>query len=93
MRLARSREQHELALALHLLRLRFNNSINDLADHLGADRANLGRKLNGTLPATEWDLILWAWVTDEPRRSIRPNDLTEEPIAVPRFPMNRRRER
>lgn len=94
MRLARSREQHELSLAIRMLQRRYNNTDADFAQQIGAkDATTTGRKLAGSCPATEQDLILWSWITGLPRRSFRPDDLTEEPIAVPRFPMNRRRER
>jgi hypothetical protein len=90
--LARSRQQHELAYAMRLLQERHSNSNHSVADAIGTKESTLGRKLRGLVPATENDLILWAWTTGERRRGFRPNDLTDEPIAVPLFPMNRRRD-
>jgi hypothetical protein len=60
MELYRVREQHELALAMtpdaagvrQLHRRRRPGPWTP-------DASTLGRKLSGTFPATEWDLILW----------------------------------
>ena len=92
-RLARAREQHVLAYAVHLLRLRYDNSIPDMADRLGQRREGLWRKLTERQPAQEEDLILWCWLAGESRRSYQPDGLVSEPIAMPRFLMLRRQER
>ncbi|MDA8072835.1 MAG: hypothetical protein M0Z40_12320 [Actinomycetota bacterium] len=93
-RLARAREQHELAYRVHLLQLRHRNSVPDLAQALGQRRESLWGKLSGRLPAQEDDLILSAWLTGERRRTFRPEDLfAERPVIVPKFPFMRRRTR
>ncbi len=58
-RLAHAREQHELALAVHLLRLGHRNSIPDIADALELSRVPLSKKLTGRSPAAEEDPLLW----------------------------------
>ena len=92
-KLARAREQHELALAVHLLCLKHRNSIPDLAQRLDQRRESLWSKLTGRAPAREEDLILWAWLTGERWRDYQLAGLCAEPIAMPRFPMMRRRMR
>jgi hypothetical protein len=89
--LARAREQHDLAYLIWLQRTEHKNSIEDMASTFGQRRENLWNKLKGKTPATEDDLIRWAWLVGEKRRSYRPEDLWEEPFLMPRFPMFRHR--
>ena len=86
-RLARSREQHELAYRIWLLRTEHKNSVQDVADVLGQRRENLWSKLNGKTPATEEDLIRWAWLVGEARRTYRPQALWQKPFGLPKFPL------
>ncbi|MGH8981388.1 MAG: hypothetical protein ACRDWE_10275 [Acidimicrobiales bacterium] len=90
-RLARAREQHDLAFVLHRRRLELERSVPDIAAHLGVPRGNLVSKLTGRAPATEGDLIRWCWFLDEKRRSYRPEDLLEHPerTYVPRLSIRR----
>jgi hypothetical protein len=93
LKLARAREQHELALAVHLLLLAGRNSIPDLAETLEQRRESLWAKLTGRWPASEEDLFLWAWLTGEYRRHFRLTDLVSRPVQLPRFPLYRNRDR
>lgn len=61
--LARVREQHELAYAVHRLLTKHGLSRADLADALGVKEDTLRAKLRGMRPAQEEDLILWSWIT------------------------------
>jgi hypothetical protein len=70
-----------------------NFSIPDLASSLQVRREGLWRKLTGAIPATETDLIRWAWLTGEKRKSYALNDLTPAPVAGPAYPLIRRRKR
>jgi hypothetical protein len=89
--LARAREQHALAYRIGLLRAEHKNSVSDIAIALKEGRGTLTSKLQGHIPATEDDLIRWAWLTGERRRSYAPEDLWEQPFRVPRFPFLRAR--
>lgn len=92
LRLARAREQHELAYQVHLLQLRHKNSVPDVAEALEQRRETLWGKLTGRQPAQEDDLVMWCWLTGERRRSYRPEDLFYQPrFYVPSFPFTRRR--
>jgi hypothetical protein len=94
LKLARSREQHELALMVHRQCMKYRLSYPDLAARLEQRRESLWSKLTGRSPAREADLILWAWLTGERRRSYEPAGLTATPILIPRFSaMLRNRER
>jgi hypothetical protein len=92
LKLARAREQHELAYAVHLKLLAGRNSVPDLAQALNQRRESVWSKLSGRWPASEEDLFLWAWLTGEHRRHFRPTDLVDRPIPLPRFPLPRRRD-
>jgi hypothetical protein len=86
-RLAWAREQHELALLIHLRRVPMELSIPDVAARLGVMASDLRRKLKGRFPAQMEDLYLWCWYLDEPRRNFRPEDLLTDPtlVSVPRL--------
>lgn len=91
--LCRAREQHEYACVI-LTSLRPGDySIADLADQLGQDRKWLWRKLAGKVPATENDLIRWAWLTGVARRTYPLDALTAFEVPGPRYPLVRRRTR
>lgn len=87
LRLARAREQHELAYVIYCMRLKRDRSVPDVAAMLGLPAANLRRKLQGEVPAQEEDLIAWCWLTGEQRRNYQPERLLENGAAVeiPRF--------
>jgi hypothetical protein len=91
--LARAREQHELSYQILRLRTEHKNSVQDIATALKQQRGDLSAKLHGHRPATETDLILWAWMVGEERRTFRPDALWAEPFLVPRFPIWRHRDR
>lgn len=61
-RLARAREQHELAFGMYRLERCRDNSVPDLAEALGQRRESLGAKLSGRSPAQEEDLVFWCWL-------------------------------
>jgi len=91
--LHRAGEQHELARVINLTLALGNFSIPDLASSLHVWREGLWRKLTGAIPTTETDLIRWAWLTGEKRKSYALNDLTPAPVAGPAYPLIRRRKR
>jgi hypothetical protein len=90
-RLAWAREQHALAFRLGLLRAEHKNSVDDVAVAIGEKRANLTLKLNGHRPATEDDLILWAWLAGVKRQTFTPEALWDQPFRIPQFPFPRAR--
>lgn len=89
--LARAREQHELAMAIHRLREAGKNSIHDIAEELGQTEDTFWRKITGRVPAQEEDLIVWCWLTGESRRTYMPEHLAGGPVWVPMFPIPRHR--
>jgi hypothetical protein len=89
--LARSREQHGLAYRIGVLRAEHKNSVEDIAVAIGEKRANLTLKLNGHHPATEDDLICWAWLVGVKRQSYTPEALWDQPFRIPKFPFPRAR--
>jgi hypothetical protein len=91
--LAQSREQHELARAVRRQLKVHKNSIADLAEALGMRKENLWSKLAGTKPAMERDLIVWSWLSGEPRRTYPLDGLTVRPgmAKLPAFPVPRGR--
>ena len=55
----------------------------------GEKRSNLALKLNGHRPATEDDLIRWAWLASVKLQSYTPEALWDQPFRVPAFPFPR----
>jgi hypothetical protein len=90
-KLARAREQHELACRINELRDAGKNSVHDVAEELGETEDTFWRKLTGRVPAQEEDLIVWGWLTNEDRRTYRPTDLAGGPVWLPMFPIPRHR--
>ncbi len=90
-RLARAREQHELAFLMYYRSKELGLSIPDVAARLGVPRGNLGRKVAGYVPAQENDIITWCWFLDEQRRTYRPEELfgRSAQVFVPRLSIGR----
>jgi hypothetical protein len=93
--LAQCREQHELALQIHLRLKRDGTSVADLAVRFhergaafgGSGNTQLWRnKLAGRVPARAEDLTLWSWLTGVPRKTYPLLTLVEAEILEPRFP-------
>lgn len=90
-RLARAREQHELAFIMYYRSKELELSIPDIAARLEVPRGNLGRKLAGYVPAQENDIIIWCWFLDEPRRTYTAERLfaNKTLVVVPRLTIRR----
>lgn len=85
--LARAREQHELAHTMWVERTQNANSILDIAVALDTTFNTLQPKLKGRVPASEDDMIRWAWLVGKERPSYKPRDLWAGPFPMPRFPL------